>query len=364
MRESTARRNTLRRVQKDLLRQMRVVETLDTAAVFANSPVEIKEGYAVSDRETGELFLVLTFKSLSQRPISALDIRILLYNGMKSVLPDRPYRTDDFRYSYETATLGVRTLNGRVRKGKECKRETAIVREEEFGYGIFLPLPDTFFSGLQIELVRVTYADGGCEQLGLVSDPFDRRIRATRFDEIDGNLRATYVHINPFEEAEEKHPIRVLPQEGENVWLCCCGQKNPADAPRCKACGRAKDWQLENLSEKNLWKVRHDLDADRTQHVLHDTSSYSQTRYLENKEDKDRKEAQIKKVRWELFVRGETEKDKRYWKMLRQILEIALLFAAILGIARLIQLGFELHYFGTAEELEESMIHALRGWMG
>lgn len=355
------RKGTLRQVRRDRLRRMRVVETLDTAAVFADSPVEIKEGYAVSDRETGELFLVLTFRSLSQRPIAALDIRLLLYSSTQQLLP---YRKDDFRYSWETATLGVRTVDGRVRKEKECKRETAIVHDEEFGYGVFLPLPGTFFSRLQIELVRVLYADGGCEALGLVSDPFDRRLRATRFDEIDGNLRASYVHVNPFEQAEAAHPIRVLPQEGKNVWLCCCGQKNSADVPCCEACGREKDWQLANLSEEKLWEVRHALDGDRTQHVPHDTSAYSQTRYLENEEDKARKEDQIKKVKWDLYVRGETEKDKRYWKMLRQILEIALLFAAILGVARLIQLGFELHYFGTAEELEESMIHALRGWMG
>lgn len=354
MRENTARRNTLRRIRKDLLRQMRVVETLDTAAVFANSPVEIKEGCAVSDQETGELFLVLIFKSLSQRPIRALDIRILLYGEKRPGLPYRPYRADDFRYSDETATLGLRTLDGRVRKEKECKRETAIIQEEEFGRGIFLPLPESFFSGLQIELVRVTYADGGCEQLGLVSDPFDSRPRATRFDEIDGNLRASYIHVNPFEQAEKAHPIRVLPQEGKNVWLCCCGHKNPADVPLCGSCGRDKDWQIENLSEEKLRKLRHELDGDRTLHIPHDTSAYSQTRYLENKEDKERKEAQIKKVKWDLYVQGETEKDKRYWKMVKQILEIALLFAAILGIARLIQLGFELHYFGTAEELEES----------
>ena len=352
------RKGTLRRVRRDRLRRMRVVETLDTASVFASSPVEIKEGYAVSDLETGELFLVLTFKSLSQRPIEALDIRVLLYGGTQQLLP---YRKDDFRYSWETATLGKRILDGRVRKEKECKRETAIVHDEEFGYGVFLPLPDTFFSRLQIELVRVTYADGGCEQLGLISDPFDRRLRATRFDEIDGNLRVSYEHINVFQQNEEEHPIRVLPQEGKNVWLCCCGRKNPADAPRCEACGRDKDWQLENLSEQKLLKARRELDSDRTLHVPHDTSAYSQTRYLENAEDKRRKEEQIKKVKWELYVRRVTAEDKHYWKMLKRIVLSAVVLAAIWGIVRLIQLGFDIGLFGAEESATiTSLWRALR----
>ena len=364
MRENTARKDTLKRVRKDLLRRMRVVETLDTAAVFEDSPVEIKEGYAVSDRETGELFLVLTFKSLSQRPIRALDIRLLLYGDRKpatSYRKDVPYRKDDFRYSWETATLGVRTLDGRVRKEKVCKREKAIIHDEEFGYGVFLPLPDAFFSRLQIELVRVTYADGGCEQLGVVSDPFDRRLRATRFDEMDGNLRASYAYMNIFDREEEAHPIRVLPQEGKNVWLCCCGQKNPAADRHCGSCGRDKDWQLENLSEQKLLQVRRELDDDRTKHVLHDTSAYSQTRYLETQEEKDRKEKQAKNAKWELYVRQVTEENKRGWRTLKRIVGLLLLVAAIWGIARLIQLGFDIGLFGEVEELPE--VAALQEWM-
>lgn len=345
MRDNTVRK-ILRRQRKDQLRQMRVLEELDTSAVFADSPVEIKEGYAVSDKETGELFLLLVFRSLSRRPIAALDIRLLLYRQGLPV----PYRKDDFRYSWESATLGERVLDGQVRKEKDCKKERNIVHGEEFGQGVFLPLPDAFFHRLQIELVRVTYDDGGCESLRLVSDPFDRRLQATKFSEIDRNLHVSYQQMNIFDEKEESHPIRVLPQAGEHAWLCCCGHKNPAAASLCEACKREKDWQLANLSEEHLRQVRREMDADRSRHVPHDTSAFSQTRYLENAEDKQRKEAQFKQAQWELYVQKETDEARRYKKLIFRILKLALLVLAIMGVARLIMLGYELGIFVEAEE--------------
>lgn len=77
MRRDPTRSETLKRVHRDRLRRLRVLEYLDNSAVFADSPVEIKESYAVSDRDTGETFLVLIFRCLSEKPLEALDVRLL-----------------------------------------------------------------------------------------------------------------------------------------------------------------------------------------------------------------------------------------------------------------------------------------------
>lgn len=291
MRKDSGRNEALQRVYRDRLRPLRVVEHLDNSAVFANCPVEIKESYAVSDRETGELFLVLIFRCVSEKPLEALDVRLLFYDGGRIPVPARK---EEFRYSWETATLGRRTLDGQVRREKDCERETSIACGEEFGEGIFLPLPEDYFRKLQIELVGAAYSDGSYETLELPACG-----RAKRFIDMDSDLRASYTHVNIFRQTEETHPIRVLPQAGANAWLCCCGHKNPASVPLCEACGREKDWQLANLSEEKLLQVRHALDEEeeslvraRKKRVLHDVSAYPQMRYLETEEERLRKAEQ------------------------------------------------------------------------
>lgn len=331
-----SRREALKRVHRDRLRPLRVLEYLDNSAVFDHSPVEVKEGYIVSDRDNGEVFLVLVFRCLSRKPMEALDIRVHLYNERQPV----PFSRTDFRYSWETATLGERVLNGQTRKEKECKREQALVHGEEFGQGIFLPLPESYFHKMQIELVGVSYTVGGYEPLGLIAGN-----SAKRFSEIDGNLRASYVQMNIFQRAEEEHPIRVLPQAGENAWLCCCGHKNPADVPLCEKCGRDKDWQLENLSVEKLQQVRQEQDADQNLRVLHDTSAYAQNRYLESREEKERKVRQCNEVLERLAAQEKAKEHRRNMILPKILLLIGLAFA-IWVICQIILGGFSLGFLG------------------
>lgn len=352
------RRETLRRVHRDRLRPLRVVEYLDNSAVFASSPVEIKEAYAVSDRDTGELFLVMIFRCLSQRPLAALDVRLLFYDGGRVPVPAR---REEFRYSWEAATFGERSLDGQVRREKDCKREKAIVHGEEFGEGIFLPLPEDYFRKLQIELVGAEYTDGSYETLELSAGG-----RARRFADMDSELRASYTQLNIFGETEEAHPIRVLPMAGENAWLCCCGHKNPAIVALCEACGREKDWQLANLSEEHLREVRQAMDAEneklvraRKKRILHDLSAFPQTRFLETEEEKQRKAEQFEQAKQELYVRREIDRERWRKKLILRILLLLLLVLTIMGIARLILLGYELGIF--VEKIESGMIHLIGG---
>ena len=331
-----SRKEALKRVHRDRLRPLRVLEYLDNSAIFDHSPVEVKEGYVVSDRENGELFLVLVFRCLSVKPVEALDIRVHLYNQRQPV----PFSRTDFRYSWETATLGERVLNGQPRKEKECKREQALIHGEEFGQGIFLPLPENYFHRMQIELVGVAYTVGGYEHLGLIAGS-----SAKRFADIESNLQASYARLNIFRRAEEEHPIRVLPQAGENAWLCCCGHKNPASVALCEQCGRDKDWQLENLSEEKLQQARQEQDKNHDVRVLHDTSAYAQNRYLENDEEKERKVKQCNEV-LERLAAQEKAREHRRNMILPKLLLLILIGFAVWFICRLILSGFSLGFLG------------------
>ena len=329
-----SRKQALKRVHRDRLRQLRVLEYLDNSAVFDHSPVEVKEGYIVSDRDNGEVFLVLVFRCLSVKPMEALDIRVHLYHERQPV----PFSRTDFRYSWEAATLGERIVNGQPRKEKECRQERSLVHGEEFGQGIFLPLPENYFHKMQIELVGVTYTIGGYEPLGLIAGN-----SAKRFSEIDGDLRASYAEMNIFRRAEEEHPIRVLPQAGENAWLCCCGHKNPASVALCEQCGRDKDWQMENLSVEKLQQAQQDTDPN--QRVLHDTSAYAQNRYMESNEEKERKVQQCNEV-LERLAAIEKAKEHRRNMILPKILLFIAAVAVIWIVCQMILTGFTLGFFG------------------
>ncbi len=279
--ERETRRENLRRIRRDLLRPLRVVEVLDCSAVFAKCPTEIKEASVISDRDTGELFLTVLFRCLSVKSPESLDICVLLYEENVCV----PYAKIPFRYGNTEGTFGERIYKGCVRTKKECKAEPLPVYGELFGQGVYLPLPDSYFHRLQIKLLDVVYKDGTKETLDLIANT-----EALRFEELDDALQTTYSHINAFEREEQQHPIRVLPTVGENAWLCCCGQKNPAKGSRCERCGRDKEWQMANLTPQRLQEEQQKLEESRSVRFLHDKSAFPQNRYLETTDERKKKE--------------------------------------------------------------------------
>ena len=302
------RKQNLKRVSKDRMRPLRVVEYLENSAIFKDSPVEIKEGYIISDRDTGELFLTLNFRSVSVKTITALDIRLILFKE-RMVTPDKKI---NYRYSWEDATFGERVMNGVVRRDRECKKDKTLSYGEEFGEGIYIPLPESYFKKMQIELASVTYFDGSKQELNLIAGS-----RAMRYLELDDELRDAYRSLNIFRKAEEAHPIRVLPQAGENVWLCCCGRKNPGDTALCDTCGRDKAWQFQNLSVENLEKTY--AKENEGKRILHDTSAYKQNKHMETEEEQKRKVELCNQALERLAIQ-EKQKERRQVMLLPKIL--------------------------------------------
>ncbi len=320
MRETAVRRANLKRVRRDRMRPLRVLEYLDHSAIFENSPVEIKEGYLISDRDNGELFLTLNLRTLSKRPISALRIRILLYRERMVT----PYLKLNYTYSWEEATFGERVLDGITRKDRDCRKDKTLVYGEEFGEGIYIPLPDSWFKKMQIELVDVTYFDGSTEKLDLLAGS-----RALRYLELDDDLHDIYREVNIFREAEQEHPIRVMPQIGQHVWLCCCGRKNPVEKALCEKCGRDKDWQLQNITVAKFEETRQAQSQDRNRRVLHDTSAYKQNKYMESKDELERKVEMCNQALERIAIQEKERERRQMWFLPKIALCIGLI--ALLG---------------------------------
>lgn len=340
------RRQNLKKVHKDRMRPLRVLEYLDNSAVFEKSPVEVKEGFVISDRDNGDIFLTLIFRCLTKKQLSALHIRVLLYKDRLCV----PYLKSDYVYSWEDGTFGIRTVGEIQRKDKECNLIQHIENGELFGEGVYLPIPDTYFTKMQVELMDVTYADGSTEELHLIAGS-----KALHFYELSDDLQDIYQEVNIFRAAEELHPIRVLPQVGANVWLCCCGHKNPTDASACEECGRDREWQVENLSVEKLTEKHEEELRTSGRRVLHDTTAYK-PKMLENQQDIERKVQKCNEVMETLAIR-EKERESRpvkiFWKI---VLLIAAIAALYFGIRVLLNYLQEFGYFrsGSSETVSRA----------
>ena len=324
--DAAVRRENLKRVHKDRMRPLRVLEYLDNSAIFENSPVEVREGYVISDRDNGDLFLVLSFRSLSEEPLTALKIRVLLFRDHKPI----PYERHEYEYSWHLGTFGIRALNGVERKEKEIRDEISLRYGETFGDGIYLPVPSTYFSKLQVDLLEVSYANGTTQKLGLTAGA-----KAKHFYELPDGLRDVYSDVNIFQAVESLHPIRVLPEQGEKVWLCCCGHKNPLRTEHCEVCGRDRAWQMEHLTVEQLEEKEREVESKGERRILHDLTKYK-PKSLESAEEIAKKVELCNQVMEKLAIQ-EREKDQKPVKIFKRIL-------IILAIGALLYVGFRIGY--------------------
>ena len=223
-------------------------------------------------------------------------------------------------------------MNGDERKEKEIREETTIRYTETFGDGIYLPIPSTYFTKLQVDLLEVVYGDGEVQRLGLTAGA-----KAVHFYDLPDGLRDVYTDVNIFQTAEAVHPIRVLPQAGEKVWLCCCGNKNPKSADHCEICGRDRDWQLDHLTVENLEQKEREIEASGERRILHDLTKYK-PKSLESKEEIEAKVELCNQVMERLAIQ-EKEREKKPMKIFIRILIIA---GAVAALYVLLRVGYNI----------------------
>ncbi|PKM62658.1 MAG: hypothetical protein CVU97_04350 [Firmicutes bacterium HGW-Firmicutes-21] len=311
---------------KDRQRILRVVEYLEYNTVFEKCPVEINEGYIVSDVTDYSIFASFVFRNVSKKRIKSLDVRLLCYQKQNI-----PYLKLPFTYSFERYTLGTRRIGEERIRDKKQLNNPDISVGESFGETVYIPIPESYFSRLELEITGVRYTDGTYEELGIINGkPF------TRFVELDDDKKFAYVTHNIFIAAEENYPSRFIPQKGEFVWLCCCAHKNLNEQNECERCHREQKWQFDNISINKLEEISEKIAAD-TSSIYHDKSKYSQTKYLETDE-----EIQRKTKAYELAMKRIAEEERRKERLKTWIIpKIILCLLAIYLIAFAMQLIYD-----------------------
>ena len=331
MKQKDRREQNLKKYTRDASRPLRLLKELDPGTVLTNSPVELRSGRVVNDRDTGEIFLDLSFRSLSETPLASLRVCVMLYREGLCI----PYEKKEIVYSYSDGTLGRRTLNGKPRTKREAKHAHFIEIGEAFGDGIYTTLPDSYFVKIEILLVDVTEKDGTVRKIG------QKAGGGTNFSELSLELRDMYTRMNIFRDAEQVRPIRVLPKEGENAWQCCCGRKNLNSMTHCEICGRDRKWQMEQLTVENLTKLKTEDEKDRSIRVLHDKTRYA-PRTFESSAEIEEKEKVCKEV-LKRIEEQEKESEQRTRLLGKFLLWFVVIFALIFAINHIVRI---MEFFG------------------
>ena len=314
MRTSSASKESIKRQKIDRQRCLRVAKYIDYPFILPDSPVELDEGYIVADKDTGDVFASFVFKHLAENPLKKLNIRLACYLNQNI-----PYLNIDFTYSQDDLTFGLIKKNGVELKLREANKRSCIQTSETFGSCVFIPLPESYFTKMDVILISVEYDDGSVEELNTLVAGNNKK-----YKDLDNYSKLAYSRVNIYYSAEEKFPTTVIPQFGSKVWLCCCGNKNPVSSDKCEKCGREKDWQQKTATDEAITETKNKLVADPTENVFHDKSRFAQNKYLESDE-----ETQSKIEQYERAMKNVAEAERRKQRRQLMLIPKILLFIAV-----------------------------------
>lgn len=319
-------KQSIERQKIDRERTLRVVKYIDCPFILSNTPVELVEGYIVTDRITCELFASFVFKNISIKPVKKLKIRLDCYKNQNI-----PYLHIDYVYSQDELTFGMISKNGVDMKYKEANKRTYIETNETFGSCVFIPLPESYFTKLEVILSEVEYLDNTTQVLNLVVAG-----NSNRYSELDNITKSVYSRVNIYSSAESKYPTVVVPQFGESGWLCCCGNKNPVASEECHKCGREREWQRNTITKEALQKKKEELIADPREVIFHDKSKFKQNKMLDNEADVQKKIEQYEKA-IENLAREEKIRARRKRMLIPKIIGAALILFGIVFALRVVR---------------------------
>lgn len=196
--------------------------------VYEDSPVELLERTTHYDIESFEYFITLKMRNVSGRDISAVKVRLDLFDGF-SILP---YKRIDYTY--------------KIKKRK--KENTDIIGEKDY-----ILIPQTYFKSLDITLVSVTFADGETKQLDLSASKKPKLI-----SEQPNHIITACELVDDNESLRDTYPAVIMPEFGQTAWICSCSHKNKADSEQCERCTRGRDALKSIYAHENLVKVAHE----------------------------------------------------------------------------------------------------------
>ena len=272
------------------------VKTLDFDFVFTGCPVELCGGAIYSEVEDHRLFCSLTLKNLSEKTVSYLRARLWLYDSDKANLP---YTKLPLEYDLSSPPEGFYAAAvGSKEKARFAKPG------ERFGEEYFFPMPESFFTRLAVVIECVRFTDG--------SELIPENVSTVSYSRMDTDFnefeKKAYERINIYRRLEKQHPSRVVPMEQENLWICCCGEKNPQSADKCVACSREKKWQLENLSKEAIETHAEELREERTADMAFLAKIKKRQNFVSTLEDKER---DLRRREQEEAIRRVAEQQKK-----------------------------------------------------
>ncbi len=315
----------LKQQKDDRMRALRVVKYLEYPFILPDSPVEIEQGFIVSDRDTYDVFASFIFKNVSEHPIQKLNIRLLCYLNQNI-----PYANIDFTYCQDELTFGIINKDGNDLRLKDSNLIKSVEQSATFGSCVYIPLPESYFTKLELLLLSVEYSNGKVQELNTVVAG-----KTKRYNELDDISKLVYTRVNIYKAAEEKYPTRVIPQFGNTVWLCCCGNKNPASIVECEKCGRGKEWQENHVTSDLLEETKIRMVNDPTERTLHDKTRYKQNKHLETDAETEKKIEQYENAMKNIAFE-EKRKSRRQMMLIPKILLALLIFYLIVLVLKLI----------------------------
>lgn len=330
----------IKKQKQDRMRSLRVVKYLEYPFILPDSPVAIDEGYIVSDMDTYDVFVSFIFKNVSQRPLRKLNIRIACYLNQNI-----PYTYIDFTYSHDELTFGLIAKDDLNLKLKESNLRTTVEQSETFGACVYIPLPESYFTKMELILASVEYAGGQVEQLNMPVAGDSKK-----YADLDNISKIVYSRVNIYNAAESQFPTKVIPQFGNTSWLCCCGTKNASSNGACEKCGRDKEWQQNSVTSSIIEETKKRMIADSRERVLHDKTKFKQNKYQESAEDNEKKikqyELAMKKIAYE-----EQRKERRQIMFIPKLIIAFIVMYLVMVLFRIIE-----EYFWNPDPIAESAV--------
>lgn len=317
------------RQKNDRMRSLRVVKYLEYPFILPDSPVEIEEGYIVSDRDTYDIFASFIFKNVAEQPLRKLKVRINCYLNQNI-----PYTHIDFEYSHDLLTFGIIGKDDVNLKFRESNKKVTVNKSETFGSCVYIPLPESYFTKIELVLLSVEYSGGETVDINTVVAGDSKK-----YNELDNITKMVYSRVNIYRSAEERYPTKVIPQFGNTVWLCCCGNKNPNASVHCEKCGREKEWQRTSISDEKLAETKTQIVNDPREVTLHDKSRFKQNKYLESKEETQKKIEQYEKAMKNIAEQEKFNETRKLMIIPKLLVAAGLLYLLVLGIRLFIEFG-------------------------
>lgn len=318
------RKAKIKQQKFDRQRSLRVVEYLEFSGILDGSPVEIEEGYIISDRNCCDIFASFVFKNVCEKPLKSLSIRLECYQNANI-----PYLNIDFTYCHDLLTFGSIAIRKEHFKLRDSNSRETVLKGESFGSAVYIPIPESYFKRMNVRILSAEFEDGEVKKIDMIAGG-----KATHITELDDLSKIVYTRLNVYQGTEEFYPTVVVPCESSTVWLCCCGNKNPVDAEICEHCRREKSIVIGQLSSDNIKETLSKMVADPTERVLHDKSEFFKNMTIGREKDEQKKIEEYEKV-MKNIADMEKARERRQMMILPKIL---IYVGTLLFIVYLLQL--------------------------